>query len=64
MSDTKTKKKNKGGRPRSSDPSRSRSLAIPDSIWLKIESRAESTGESRSEIVSAILGRSGLLRGF
>ena len=58
----KTEAKNRGGRPRSEDPSRSRSLAIPDSIWIKIERAAVESGRSKSELVSMILGRSGMLR--
>jgi len=58
----KTAEKNKGGRPKSADPVRSRSLGIPDSIWLRVEKRAKTTGESKSEIVSLILGRSGMLK--
>ncbi len=55
-------KKNLGGRPKVDDPSRSRSLAIPESIWIRIEEKADESGRSKSELVSMILGRSGMLK--
>ena len=58
----KAEKKNRGGRPKVDDPSRSRSLAIPESIWLRIEQKADESGRSKSELVSLILGRSGMLK--